>query len=142
MGALKFLPEVVMETIQVRTASRVQFVEITSQVKKAIANSEVREGMAVVYVPHTTAGITINEAADPSVVDDINEKLSSLVPHRGTYKHSEGNSDAHIKASLMGNAVHLIISGGSPVLGTWQGIFFCEFDGPRTRKVHIKVLSG
>jgi secondary thiamine-phosphate synthase enzyme len=138
---LKFLPEVVMESIQVRTASRVQFVEITSQVTKAIAKSGVRDGMAVVYVPHTTAGITINEAADPSVVDDINEKLSALVPHRGNYKHSEGNADAHIKASLMGSSVHLIIAGGSPVLGTWQGIFFCEFDGPRTRKVHIKILS-
>jgi secondary thiamine-phosphate synthase enzyme len=130
-----------METIQVRTASRIQFVEITSQVTKAIAYSKVRDGMAVVYVPHTTAGITINEAADPSVVDDINEKLSSLVPHRGAYKHSEGNADAHIKASLMGSSVHLIIAEGSPVLGTWQGIFFCEFDGPRTRKVHIKILS-
>ncbi len=131
-----------METIQVKTASRIQFVEITSQVTKAIANSHVREGIAVVYVPHTTAGVTINEAADPSVVDDVNEKLSSLVPHRGNYKHSEGNADAHIKASLMGSSVHLIISGGSPVLGTWQGIFFCEFDGPRTRKVHMKIVSG
>ncbi len=98
--------------------------------------------MAVVYVPHTTAGITINEAADPSVVDDINDKLSSLVPHRGSYKHGEGNADAHIKASLMGSSVHVVISEGSPVLGTWQGIFFFEFDGPRTRKVHIKILSG
>lgn len=131
-----------METIQVKTTSRIQFVEITSQVTKAIANSQVREGMAVVYVPHTTAGITINEAADPSVVDDINEKLCSLVPHRGNYKHSEGNADAHIKASLMGSSVNVIIAGGSPVLGTWQGIFFCEFDGPRTRKVHMKIVSG
>lgn len=131
-----------METIQVRTASRIQFVDITSQVAKAISKSGVREGMAVVYVPHTTAGVTINEAADPSVVDDINEKLSGLVPHRGNYKHSEGNADAHIKASLMGSSVHLIISGGSPMLGTWQGIFFCEFDGPRTRKAHIKIVSG
>ncbi len=131
-----------MDTIQVKTSSRIQFVEITSQVEKAIASSKVREGMAVVYVPHTTAGITINEAADPSVVDDINDKLSSLVPYRGSYNHGEGNADAHIKASLMGSSVHVVISEGSPVLGTWQGIFFCEFDGPRTRKVHIKILSG
>ena len=130
-----------MQTFQVKTSSRIQFVEITSQVEKAIANSKVRDGVAVVYVPHTTAGITINEAADPSVVDDINDKLSSLIPHHGNYKHSEGNADAHIKASLMGSSVHVIISGGSPVLGTWQGIFFCEFDGPRTRKVHVKIFS-
>jgi len=131
-----------METIQIKTGSRVQFVEVTSRVREAISKSGVRDGIALIYVPHTTAGITINEAADPSVVEDIQEKLSQLAPHKDSYRHSEGNSDAHIKTSLVGSSAHLIVSGGSPVLGTWQGIFFCEFDGPRTRKVHMKVMAG
>lgn len=130
-----------METFQVKTGSRVEFVDITSQVRQVISRSGVKEGVALVYVPHTTAGVTINEAADPSVVQDINATLSELVPHHRNYRHSEGNADAHIKASLMGSSVSVILSGGSPVLGTWQGIFFCEFDGPRTRKVVIKISS-
>jgi secondary thiamine-phosphate synthase enzyme len=130
-----------METIQVKTSSRLQFVDITSKVKEAISKTGIRDGVAVVYVAHTTAGVTINEAADPSVVQDIQDKLAQLIPYHGSYKHSEGNSDAHIKTSLMGSSVHLIVSGGSPVLGTWQGVFFCEFDGPRNRKVFIKVLA-
>lgn len=131
-----------METIQVKTGSRIQFVDVTSRVREAISKSGVRDGIALIYVPHTTAGITINEAADPSVAEDIQEKLSQLAPFEESYRHSEGNSDAHIKTSLVGSSVHLIVSGGSPVLGTWQGIFFCEFDGPRTRKVHVKVVAG
>lgn len=131
-----------MQTIQVKTGSRIQFIDITSRVKEAIAQSGVMDGIGIVYVSHTTAGVTINEAADPSVAMDITLKLSQLIPHKDAYRHSEGNSDAHIKASLMGSSVHLIISGGSPVLGTWQGIFFCEFDGPRQRKVLIKVIEG
>ena len=131
-----------METIKVKTSSRIEFVEITSQVRDAIARSEAKDGLAIVYVPHTTAGVTINEAADPAVVQDINSKLSSLVPHQSNYRHTEGNADAHIKASLMGSSAQVIISRGSPVLGTWQGIFFCEFDGPRTRQVHIKIIPG
>ena len=131
-----------MQTIQVKTGSRIQFIDITSRVKEAIAQSGVRDGIGIVYVSHTTAGVTINEAADPSVVMDITFKLSQLIPHQDAYRHTKGNSDAHIKASLMGSSVHLIISKGSPVLGTWQGIFFCEFDGPRQRKVLIKVLEG
>ena len=129
-----------METIKVKTTSRIEFVEITSQVRDAIARSGASEGFAIVYVPHTTAGVTINEAADPAVVQDINAKLSSLVPHQANYRHTEGNADAHIKASLMGSSVQVIISGGAPVLGTWQGIFFCEFDGPRARQVHVKII--
>jgi len=131
-----------METMQVKTGSRVEFVEITSNVREAVAKSGVKDGTAIVYVPHTTAGVTINEAADPSVVEDILTTLSQLVPVRASYKHLEGNSDAHIKASLMGSSVHLILAGGSLSLGTWQGVFFCEFDGPRTRRVHVKVLQG
>jgi secondary thiamine-phosphate synthase enzyme len=130
-----------LETMPVKTSARLQFVDITSRVKEAIAKTGIGDGVAVVYVPHTTAGVTINEAADPSVVQDIQEKLAQLIPHHGSYKHSEGNSDAHIKASLMGSSAHLLVSGGSPVLGTWQGVFFCEFDGPRNRKVFIKVLA-
>ena len=129
-----------METIKVKTTSRIEFVDITTLVRDAVARIGVNEGLAIVYVPHTTAGVTINEAADPAVVQDINAKLSSLVPHQGNYRHTEGNADAHIKASLMGSSVQVIISRGSPVLGTWQGIFFCEFDGPRTRQVIVKII--
>ncbi len=131
-----------MQTIEVRSRSRIEFVDITSRVREALSATGVKEGAVTLYVPHTTAGITINEAADPSVAADIIEKLSELVPHRGPYRHTEGNSDAHIKATMVGSSVHIIVSGGAPVLGTWQGIFFCEFDGPRTRKVHLKVVSG
>ena len=129
-----------METIQVRTGYRTQFVDITPQVRDAVVKSKVQEGIVLVYVPHTTAGVTINEAADPSVGEDIQTKLSELVPHHGRYRHSEGNADAHIKTTLVGSSVHLIVSRGSLLLGTWQGVFFCEFDGPRTRNVHVKVL--
>lgn len=129
-----------MEMLKVKTSSRIELVEITSDVRDAIARSGVNDGLAVVYVPHTTAGVTINEAADPAVVQDINAKLSSLVPHRENYKHTEGNADADIKASLMGSSVQVIILRGAPVLGTWQGIFFCEFDGPRTRQAYIKII--
>lgn len=130
-----------LETIQVKTSARMEFVDITTRVKEVIAKAGIRDGLAMVYVPHTTAGVTINEAADPSVVDDMQRKLAQLVPYHDSYKHGEGNSDAHIKTSLMGSSVHLIVSGGSLVLGTWQGVFFCEFDGPRARKVFIKVLA-
>jgi secondary thiamine-phosphate synthase enzyme len=129
-----------METLQVKTSSRIQFVDISSRIAEVIKKSSVRDGIAVVYVPHTTAGITINESADPAVVIDINARLTELIPHHGNYRHTEGNADAHIKTSLMGSSVHLVVSGGAPVLGTWQGIFFCEFDGPRTRKVVVKVV--
>ncbi|HMK36940.1 MAG TPA: secondary thiamine-phosphate synthase enzyme YjbQ [Desulfomonilaceae bacterium] len=129
-----------METLQVKTQARMQFVDITSRVKEAVSKTGIRDGIAVVYVPHTTAGVTINEAADPSVVQDIQEKLAKLVPYRDAYTHSEGNSDAHIKTAVVGSSVHLIVSGGSPLLGTWQGVFLCEFDGPRTRKVFIKAI--
>jgi secondary thiamine-phosphate synthase enzyme len=131
-----------METIEVKTGSRIQFVDISARVREVVARSKVQEGIVVVYVPHTTAGVTINEAADPSVVEDIVTRLSELVPYRGPYRHMEGNSDAHIKATLVGSSVHLIVSRGTVRLGTWQGVFFCEFDGPRTRNVHIKVLTG
>lgn len=131
-----------MKAIQVKTQSRIQFVDVTRQVREAILTSEVREGIALVYVPHTTAAVTINEAADPSVVSDIIYKLTQLVPHRDNYRHSEGNSDSHIMTSMIGSSVNLIISDGEPMLGTWQGIFFCEFDGPRHRKFFVRVIPG
>ncbi|MFH0825808.1 MAG: secondary thiamine-phosphate synthase enzyme YjbQ [Pseudomonadota bacterium] len=130
-----------METIQVRTRSRVEFVDITGEVREAIARIGTRDGIAMIFVPHTTAGVTINEAADPSVVDDMKAKLADLVPQRGAYRHAEGNSDAHIKATMTGSSAHVIVEEGAPVLGTWQGIFFCEFDGPRNRKVYVKTVS-
>jgi secondary thiamine-phosphate synthase enzyme len=130
-----------MFTITLKTSSRIQFLNITSEIRRTIAESGLKDGTALVYVPHTTAGITTNEAADPSVVSDINRKLSQLIPVEESYRHTEGNSDAHIKASLMGSSIHVIVSGGKLVLGEWQGIFFCEFDGPRTRKTLVKTIS-
>lgn len=131
-----------METIQVKSGAKNELIDITSRVEKVVNASGVKEGIAVVYVAHTTAGVTINESADPAVARDIIAKLSDLAPQDGDYRHMEGNSDAHIKASLMGSSVNLIITGGKIALGTWQGVFFCEFDGPRTRKALIKVMGS
>ena len=113
-------------------------VDITSLVQKEIARAGVSEGVCVVYVPHTTAGITINEGADPAVCRDIIGKLNDLVPPNAGYRHMEGNADSHIKASLMGSSVSVPVEGGRLLLGTWQKIFFCEFDGPRSRRVYVK----
>lgn len=128
--------------IKINTNSRVQFVDITLSVRNIIKTSGVKDGLAVIYSPHTTSGITINEAADPSVVTDIINKLNQLIPKDGNYRHAEGNSDSHIKASLMGSSVNVLVDGSEPVLGVWQGIFFCEFDGPRTRKVMVKIIPN
>jgi secondary thiamine-phosphate synthase enzyme len=125
--------------INVKTNKRVEMIDITSSIQKEVSRSGIKEGVCVVYVPHTTAGITINEGADPSVCHDIVTKLSDLVPSDAGYSHIEGNSDSHIKASLMGSSVSVILEDGRLVLGTWQRIFFCEFDGPRSRKVLIKI---
>ena len=125
-------------SIQVKTRSRTELVDITAAVQKEISNAGVKDGLCVVYVPHTTAGITINEGADPSVCTDITTKLNDLVPRDAGYRHMEGNADSHIKASLMGSSVTVIVEGGRLVLGTWQKIFFCEFDGPRSRRVYLK----
>jgi secondary thiamine-phosphate synthase enzyme len=124
--------------ISMKTTARSEMLDITSSVQKEIANAGASEGVCVVYVPHTTAGITINEGADPSVCRDILEKLKELVPPNAGYRHMEGNADSHIKASLMGSSVSVIIEKGGLLLGTWQKIFFCEFDGPRSRKVYVK----
>ncbi len=127
---------------KIRTNKRVELVSITSQIADIIAESEIDSGIAVVYVPHTTCGITINENADPSVAADIIMELNKLIPFDDNYAHTEGNSAAHIKSSVIGSSVNLIIENGSILLGTWQGIFLCEFDGPRTRSVLVKVLGG
>ncbi|AAD36934.1 MULTISPECIES: secondary thiamine-phosphate synthase enzyme YjbQ [Thermotoga] len=131
-----------LKRLTVRTSSRTQFVDITSEIVKFIEESKVRNGICVVFVPHTTAGITINENADPSVRQDIMNTLNKLVPPSAGYTHLEGNADSHIKASLVGSSVTLIIENGRPLLGTWQGIYFCEFDGPRTRSVYVKIVEG
>ena len=120
---------------------REDFYNITPQVCEAVAKSGVTDGIAVVYCPHTTAGITINENADPDVVHDILIGLNKAFPERAEFRHSEGNSAAHLKASAVGSSVTVIINDGKPVLGTWQGIYFCEFDPPRNRQFYIKIIG-
>jgi len=126
--------------IKVNTGSRVEMLDITPLIQREVSQKGVTEGICVVYVPHTTAGITINEGADPDVCTDIITKLNELVPPNAGYRHMEGNADSHIKASLMGSSVSVIIDQGDLALGTWQKIFFCEFDGPRSRKVFVKIV--
>ena len=128
-----------MKEFTVRTKSRSETVNLDREVIAAIRESGVKNGTCTIFVPHTTAAVTINENADPAVQRDILMKLSSLIPQSEGYAHMEGNSDAHIKASLVGSSETLIVSGGRPMLGTWQSVFFCEFDGPRTRRVWIDV---
>jgi len=126
--------------LQVASKDRCQFIDITSEVQKAVRAAGVTQGLCTVFVPHTTAGVTINENADPSVVRDMLMELEKIVPFNDSYAHREGNSAAHIKASLMGSTVQLVVDGGSVSLGSWQGIYFCEFDGPRRRSVQVQVL--
>jgi secondary thiamine-phosphate synthase enzyme len=125
--------------ISVKTWTRTEFVDITSDIQKAVSESGIKDGICYVSVPHTTAGVTINEGADPSVMRDIQTALNKLIPHRGDYKHTEGNSDAHIKTSLVGSSQTIPINGGKLLLGTWQAVFFCEFDGARNRSVTVIV---
>jgi secondary thiamine-phosphate synthase enzyme len=129
------------KTISVKTRSRTEFVNVTSDVQRVVSDSGVKNGVCCVYVPHTTAGVTINEGADPSVVKDILSTLNKQIPHNGNYLHMEGNSDAHIKTSLFGSSEMIIIDGGKLMLGTWQAIFFCEFDGARSRKISVKIMG-
>ena len=127
-----------MKTFTVLTGSRDEFIDITQQVQKAICDTG-GNGVATVYVPHTTAGITINESADPDVRSDIIKSLDRIVPWKDGYAHFEGNSSAHIKSSLMGSSVNIIVTDGKLQLGAWQNIYFCEFDGPRTRNVWVSL---
>lgn len=129
--------------LSLTTQSREQLLDITPRVADIVAQSGVQAGVVTLFVPHTTAGIAINENADPSVSSDIQKGLTQIAPHRANYyRHREGNSDAHIKSALVGPSLQVIIEGGKLVLGTWQGIYFCEFDGPRSRKLYVKIIAG
>ena len=130
----------ITQEIQVKTKARNELIDITPQVEKVVEESGIAEGICVLAVPHTTAAVTVNENADPSVKADIIAKLSELAPEGDRYRHMEGNADAHIKATLVGPSETLLVRGGRLSLGTWQGVFFCEFDGPRTRRVVIRVF--
>ncbi len=131
-----------MIIFNVKTTSRNQLVDITDTIRKELNKVSFFDGICVVFIPHTTAAVTINENADPDVMTDIIRTLNNQFPKLPDYKHMEGNSDAHIKTTLVGSSEVLIIESGLPVLGTWQGIFLCEFDGPRTRKVHLKLIGS
>jgi secondary thiamine-phosphate synthase enzyme len=130
-----------MQTLSVKTDRRTQLVDVTAQVQKAVASSGVATGICYLYVPHTTAAITINECADPDVARDVEGALDRLIPATGPYRHSEGNSDSHVKAVLLGGSQIVHVAGGKLVLGRWQGVFFCEFDGPRERRLRVKVVA-
>ena len=130
-----------MVQLPIKTNQRAEMIDITTQVQEIVNQQKVKKGICKVFVPHTTAGVTINENADPDVVRDILMGIGKLVPRSGDYRHAEGNSDAHIKASLFGASESVFIENGKLVLGTWQSLYFCEFDGPRTRKILVKVLA-
>lgn len=130
-----------MERISIQTRKRIDFVEITGQIEEIVKNKNVKSGVCFIFVPHTTCGLTINENADPSVRKDIIEKLSQLIPENDKYFHTEGNSDSHIKSSIIGQSLTVFIEDNSLQLGTWQGIYLCEFDGPRTRQIWIRIIS-
>ena len=129
-----------MKIVTIETTEHNQMIDITSIVQTNVKELGIKDGVCYVFVPHTTAAVTINENADPDVVRDILNTLSKLIPHIDNYRHLEGNSDAHVKASLFGNTATVVVNNGKLVLGTWQSLFFCEFDGPRKRKIMIKVL--
>jgi secondary thiamine-phosphate synthase enzyme len=129
-----------LSEIAIRTRKRIEFTDITSGIRKIIAQTGAGEGLCHIFVPHTTAAVTINEKADPAVARDIESMLSKLVPEGEGYKHTEGNADAHIKSTLVGVSLFLPISGGDAVLGTWQAVFFCEFDGPRSRRCLVRII--
>ena len=136
---------IIFEEFRVKTSEREVLLEITNEIKKVVKNSNINEGTCRVFVPHTTAGITINENADRSVMKDVSNYLSKLIPKGGglgySFKHGEGNSDAHIKCLLTGNSINILIHRGKLMLGTWQGIMFAEYDGPRNRKVFVQITG-
>lgn len=131
-----------MPELKIQSHEQVELIEITSEIGRAIADAGIDEGLAILFVPHTTAAVTINENADPDVAIDMINGLNKLIPLHDNYRHMEGNSAAHIKSSLIGASETILIRGGAPLLGTWQGIYFCEFDGPRHRNLQIKLISG
>lgn len=128
-------------TVEINTKSRIELVDITSKIEDIVRKSGVKSGVCYIFIPHTTAGITINENADPSVVADILMKLNKFIPVRDNYLHVEGNSDAHIKSTIIGSSATVFIENNALLLGTWQGIYFCEFDGPRRRKAFVKIIE-
>ena len=130
-----------IHTFQVRSSQRTDFIDITRSVREAVETSRITEGVCIVFVPHTTAAVTINENADPDVVQDMATALNKIVPFEDRYRHLEGNSSGHIKSSLVGCSETVLVESGKLALGTWQGIFFCEFDGPRSRKVYVKIMK-
>ncbi|GAE90349.1 secondary thiamine-phosphate synthase enzyme YjbQ [Acetivibrio straminisolvens] len=130
-----------LERLSVRTSARTTMIDITSKIQQVVERSGVKSGICTVFVPHTTAGITINENADPDVASDILMEINKIVPFEDGYLHGEGNSAAHIKASMFGFSQQIIIENSRLLLGTWQGIYFCEFDGPRNREVYVKITS-
>lgn len=129
-----------MEKISVKTTQRIELVDITEKIESVVAKSKIKDGVCFVFCPHTTAGVTINENADPAVTKDITDILNKLVPKNGGYSHSEGNSDSHLKSSFFGLSLNIFVENGRLALGSWQGIFFCEGDGPRTREVWVKIF--
>jgi secondary thiamine-phosphate synthase enzyme len=131
-----------MITLDLRSRRPVEMIDVTAQVRNAVRQSGIRSGLALVFTPHTTAAVTINENADPDVVADLCMEINKIVPFDDHYRHAEGNSAAHLKSSLFGASETLIVEDGAPVLGTWQGIYFCEFDGPRSRRLHIQVIGA
>ncbi len=128
------------EILEIKTRKRVEFIDITDRLNALIRSFGVKDGICFIHIPHTTAAVTINENADPDVPNDIISKINKLIPQNDNYDHMEGNSDAHIKSSLFGQTLNLIIEDSRLLLGTWQGVYFCEFDGPRTRKIYIKFF--
>ena len=128
--------------LNVKTSRHTQMLDITRQVQEAVTESGVKEGICTVFIPHTTAAVTINENADPDVVRDFTTELGKIVPWEDGYHHMEGNAAAHLKASMIGFSEHIIIENGRLQLGTWQGIYFCEYDGPRNRKLKVKIIEG
>jgi secondary thiamine-phosphate synthase enzyme len=130
-----------MEVLQVKTARRTQLVDVTGLVERAVTKTGVTSGICYVYVPHTTAGVIINEHFDPDVASDLEGIFERLVPRSGPYRHGEGNSDSHAKAALTATSLVILVEGGKLVLGRWQGVFFCEFDGPRERKMWVKMMK-
>ncbi len=130
-----------MITLDVRTKRRCEFVDVTEQIRRCVADADVEQGLCVCFVPHTTAAVTIQENADPDVTRDLDYKLGELIPQDDRhFRHSEGNSDAHLKSSILGASQTILVQGGRLVLGTWQAIYFAEFDGPRHRKMHVEVV--
>lgn len=130
-----------MQTLTVKTDRRTQLVDVTGQVQSAVLATKIKNGICYLYVPHTTAAIAINEHVDPDVADDIEGALDRLLPSTGPYRHSEGNSDSHVKTVLIGTSLNIFVQEGKLVLGRWQGVFFCEYDGPRERKLLAKVVA-